>query len=109
MVIGPAILEDRMTGQNSLEFLQNEFPEQLQDVLLTTQIAMYFRHDGASPHYTRLVMRDLNDSYLNRWIGRGSTINLPSRSPDLTPLDFCLWGSLKSEVYIEEKWMHGTN
>jgi len=35
----------------------------------------------------------------NRWIGRGSTINWPPRSPDLTPLDFCLWGSMKSEVY----------
>ena len=32
-------------------------------------------------------------------IGRGSTINWPPRSPDLTPLDFCLWGLMKSEVY----------
>jgi hypothetical protein len=57
----------------------------------------YFQHDGA-PHYTRLVMQRLNDTFPNRWIGRGSTINWPPRSPDLSPLDFCLWGWLKSEV-----------
>ena len=25
--------------------------------------------------------------------------NWPPRSPNLTPLDFCLWGWMKSEVY----------
>jgi hypothetical protein len=49
-LIGPVILEDRMTGQNYLQFLQNELPEQLEDVHLATRIAMYFQHDGA-PHY----------------------------------------------------------
>jgi hypothetical protein len=48
---------------------------------------------------TRLVMQLLNDTFLNRWIGRGSTINWPPRSPGLTPLDFCLWGWKNSKVY----------
>jgi hypothetical protein len=52
LLIGPVILEDRMTGRNYLEFLQNELPEQLEVVPLATQIAMYFQHDGAPPHYT---------------------------------------------------------
>jgi hypothetical protein len=81
LLIGPVILEDRMTGQNYLEFLQNELPEQLEDVPLATQIVMYFQHDGAPPHYIRLVIH-LNDTFPNRWIGRGSTINWPPRSPD---------------------------
>ena len=33
MLIGPVILDDRMTGQNYLDFLQNELPKQLEDVL----------------------------------------------------------------------------
>ena len=90
---------DRMTGQNYLDFLQNELPKQLEDVPLATRIAMYFQYDGAPSHYTRHVMQHLNDTFPNRWIGRGSTINWPPRSPDLTPLDFCLWGMMKSEVY----------
>jgi hypothetical protein len=41
LLTGPVILQDRMTGQNYLEFLQNELPEQLEDVPLATRIAMY--------------------------------------------------------------------
>ena len=59
---------------------------------------MYFQHGGAPSHYTRLVMQHLKDTFPNRWIGRGSTINWPPRSPDLTPLHFCLWGWMNSEV-----------
>jgi hypothetical protein len=34
-----------------------------------------------------------------RWIGRGGRIAWPPRSPDLTPLDFFLWGYVKNIVY----------
>jgi len=95
-------LDVHMTGQNYLDFLQNELPNQLEDVPLATRIAMYFQHDGAPSHYTRHVMQHLNDTYPNRWIGRGSTINWPPRSPNLTLLDFCLWGLIKSEVYSKK-------
>ena len=98
LLVGPVILDDLMTGQYYLDFLQNELPKHLEDVPLAARIAMYFQHDGA-PYYTRHVMQHLNDTFPNRWIGRGSTINWPPRSPDLTPLDFCLWGLTKSEVY----------
>jgi hypothetical protein len=65
---------------------------------LATWIAMYFQHDRTSPHYTQVVMQHLSDTFPNQWIGRGSIINWPPRSPDLTLLDFCLWGWMKSEV-----------
>jgi len=62
MLIGPVIL-DRMTGQNYLDFLQNELPKQLEDVSLVTRIAMYFQHDGPPSHYTRHVMQHINDNF----------------------------------------------
>jgi len=102
MLIGLIILDDHMTGQNYLDFLQNELPKQLEDVPLATRIAMYCQHDGSPSHYTRHVTQHLNDTFPNRWIGRSSTINWPPRSPDLSPLDFCLWGLMKSEVYRKE-------
>jgi hypothetical protein len=34
-----------------------------------------------------------------RWIGRGGPIAWPSRSPDLTPLDYFLRGYVKNIVY----------
>ena len=97
-LIGPVILDDRMTEQNYLDFLQNELPKQLEDVPLATRIAIYFQHGGAPSHYTRHVMQLLNDTFPSRWIGRGSTINWPPRSPDLTPLDLCLWGLMMNKV-----------
>jgi len=60
---------------------------------------MYFQHIGAFSHYNRHVMQHLNDTFLNRWMSHGRTINWPPRSPDLTPLDSCLWVFVKSEVY----------
>ncbi|EZA60061.1 hypothetical protein X777_13886, partial [Ooceraea biroi] len=41
----------------------------------------------------------LNESFPDRWIGRGRRISWPARSPDLTPLGFFRWGRLKNEVY----------
>jgi hypothetical protein len=99
-LIGPAILENRVNGQSYLEFLQNNlFSPLLENVPLAKRMNMYFQHDGAPPHYTNQVMQFLNDNFAEKWIGRGSPINWPARSPDLTPLDFCLWGWMKSEVY----------
>jgi len=47
MLIGPVILDDRMIGQNYLDFLQYGLPEQIEDVPLALQIALYLPHDGA--------------------------------------------------------------
>ena len=35
----------------------------------------------------------------NRVIGRGFQLHWPARSPDLTPLDFYFWPTLKARVY----------
>jgi hypothetical protein len=66
---------------------------------LATWIALYFQHDRTSSYYTWLVMQHLSDTFPNWWLSHGSTIHWPPRSPELTPLDFCLWGWMKSEVY----------
>ena len=88
-----------MTGDSYLHFLQNDLPEQLEDVPLDTRHHMYLQHDGAPIRYTRIVIQHLNNTYPNWWIGQGSLIHWPARFPDLTPLDFCLWEWLKAEVY----------
>jgi hypothetical protein len=47
----------------------------------------------------RIVRQFLNEAFPNRWIGRGEAISWPARSPNLTPLDFFLWGFVKEKVY----------
>lgn len=56
----------------------------------------YFQQDGAPSHYHRDVRAYLDDNLPGHWIGRRGPIEFP---PDLTPLDFYLWGTLKNIVY----------
>jgi hypothetical protein len=57
---------------------------------------MWYMHDGASPHFVRIVTQHL---FGEQWIGRGGPVSWPARSPDLNPLDLLLWRHLKSLVY----------
>ena len=41
----------------------------------------------------------LDATFPNRWIGRESQTPWPPRSPDITPLDFFLWGYVKDKVF----------
>jgi hypothetical protein len=34
------------------------------------------------------------------WFGRGGKIAWPPRSPDLTPLDFSVWGYIKEKGFV---------
>lgn len=62
---------------------------------------MWYQHDGAPAHYSQEV-RHLNNEYPERWIGRAGPVQWPARSPDLTKLDFFLWGYVKERVYREQ-------
>jgi len=41
----------------------------------------------------------LDATFQNRWIGRDGPTPWPPRSPDITPLDFFLWGYVKDKVF----------
>jgi len=60
---------------------------------------MYFQRDGAPPHSSRQVSSFLNIRFPGRWKGCGGPHNWPARSPDLSPLDYCVWGWMKKLVY----------
>jgi len=47
------------------------------------------------PHITLYLI----ESFPNRWLGRSGPIPWPLRSPDFTPLDYYLWGHMKTLVY----------
>ena len=60
---------------------------------------IYYQQDGAPAHKTRRCLALLQQRYPGRVISIGGNIAWPPRSPDLTPLDFFLWGHIKSIVY----------
>lgn len=60
----------------------------------------FFMMDGAPAHTSRLVTDWLYEHFAQNWIGNNGPEEWPPRSPDLTPLDFFLWGYLKNVVRI---------
>ena len=98
-ILGPFIFENTLTGISYLNFLQNSFQDMLDDINLETRASMWFQHDGAPPHNQINVRNYLNQEYPNSWIGRNGPIAWPPRSPDLSVLDFFLWGMVKNKVY----------
>ena len=63
------------------------------------QDTVIFQQDGAPPHCALEVPDFLHETFPNKWIGRDGPIPWPPRSPDITPLDFFLWGYVKDIVY----------
>ena len=53
-----------------------------------------------SSHYLGEVSEYLNTLFPGRWIGRAAPIAWPPRSPDLTRLDFFLWGFVKDRMFV---------
>lgn len=102
-VIGPHIFDGNLNSEMYRAFLENELPLLLEDIPLQIRRTILFLHDGAPAHYGRGVTNFLNEQYPNRWIGRGGPIAWPPRSPDLNPLDFFMWGHVKTLTYSTGK------
>ncbi|GFX35271.1 hypothetical protein TNCV_100781 [Trichonephila clavipes] len=51
---------------------------------------------------TRATIDLLKDTFGDRLISRFGPVNWPPRSCDLTPLDYFLWGYVKSLVYADK-------
>lgn len=101
-LIGPCILPQRLTGQVYLDFLVNNLQELLEDVPYATRLNMWYLHDGAPAHSSRMVVEYLHSAFGDRWIGRNDPHNWLARTPDLNPIDFFFWGHLKSLVYATD-------
>lgn len=98
-VIGPHVMPARLTGAQYHEFLEQQLPTMLEDVPLAQRRRMWFMQDGAPSHTSIVARQYLNTQFPNRWIGQYGPTAWPARSPDLNPLDFYLWGHVKSKVY----------
>ncbi|GFS47913.1 putative DD41D transposase [Trichonephila clavipes] len=62
---------------------------------------LWFQQDGATCHTARATIDLLKDTFGDRLFSRFGPVNWPSRSFDLTPLDYFLWGYVKSLLYAD--------
>ncbi|GFV51765.1 uncharacterized protein TNCV_1321211 [Trichonephila clavipes] len=63
---------------------------------------LWFQQDGATCHTARATIHLLKDTFGDRLISRFGPMNWPPTSCDLTPLDYFLWGYVKSLVYADK-------
>ncbi|GFT35147.1 putative DD41D transposase [Trichonephila clavipes] len=62
---------------------------------------LWFQQDGATCHTSRATIDLLKDTFGDRLFSRFGPVNWPPRSCDLTPLDYFLWGYVKSLVSMQ--------
>lgn len=100
-LLGPLIYEGTLNSHRYLQFLRGPINEylDLDNVPLIKLRDLWWQQDGAPPHNAVLVRNYLDEIFPNKWIGNRSAIEWPARSPDLSPLDYFLWGTIKNTVY----------
>jgi len=96
-VLGPFFIRDTMNGERYLNLLSESIYPEISAWHNFSKLQ--FMQDGAPPHFATTVRAWLDDKFPLRWIGRRGPLEWPARSPDLTPLDFFLWGYTKDVVY----------
>ena len=103
-LIGPYFFEDdtgsaeTIKTSNYLKMLKSKMVPTLKRKKLFRQCI--FQQDGAPAHCSKEAIKWLTEQFgENRLISRNAAFKWPPCSPDLNPLDFFLWGYLKSRVY----------
>lgn len=98
-LIGPFFIQGNLNAATYAAMLTEQIIPALEEIRGEQFDTLKFQQDGAPPHWGINVRNILDEVFPQRWIGRGGPTEWPPRSPDLTPLDFFLWGYLKTKVY----------
>lgn len=99
-IIGPILFQGQLTAERYLAFLRNNIEEMVDQLPLEVVRRLYFQQDGAPPHNARQVVEYLGDQFNGRVIATNGPVRWPPRSPDLTVLDFFIWGHVKNQVFL---------
>lgn len=92
-IIGPIFFHETI---NAERYWKNLIVPFLDELTREERRHGYFQQDGAPPHTANVTLRRLNEVFPERVISTGIW---PPRSPDLSALDFYLWGAVKEAVY----------
>lgn len=90
-IVGPVFFDSTLNSERYQNIIY-EFVASLED----SERYCWFQQDGATCHSSKTTTVLLQDFFGDRLIGKGK---YPPRSPDLTPLDYFLWGYLKSKAF----------
>ena len=104
-IIGPFFFEDEqgatvtVNSERYVQMLETKFLPVIQDREEFVAGDLWLMQDGAPAHIGRNVRAWMQQNFEECEIGRYGSIHWPARSPDLTPMDFFVWGWVKDQVY----------
>ena len=103
-IIGPFFFEDQdghaetINSERYLCILNKKFVPALRTKGLSVD-HIWFQQDGATPHTSSAVLDWINETFEDRVVSLKAQYAWHLHSPDLSPLDFYLWGFLQDPVY----------
>jgi len=95
-IIGPVFVSERLDAEQYKRILEEEFLPRAKAMMGRKKF--WFQQDGAPAHSAGSTSNFLRKVLQDRWIGRFGPIKWPARSPDLTQMDFGLWGYVRPLV-----------
>lgn len=98
-ILGPFFINGNLTGARYLNLLRDHIIPAIQALPDVDINEVWFQQDGCPAHNTVPVRNFLEQIFPLRLIANRGTIHWPPRSPDLSPNDFFLWGTVKQKVY----------
>lgn len=104
-IIGPYFFKNEagnnvtVNGERYRAMINDFFVPELEDVDVDD---LWFQQDGATCHTANDTINLLKETFGERIISRRGPVAWPPRSCDLTPLDYFLWGYVKSLVYADK-------
>lgn len=93
------IYDENLTSARYLQILREVVTDFIDNLPLNVYNNCYYQMDGAPAHSSHEVYLELTRMFGDNWLGLFGPWPWPPRSPDLTPLDFYIWGYIKSKVY----------
>ena len=105
-LIGPFFFDGNVNGEAYLQMLNDQIVRALAEHYVLqangTFLRVWWAQDGTPAHRRIVVMERLQQLFLDRIISLGRDHEWPPKSPDLTPLEFFVWGYLKSKVCLTQ-------
>lgn len=102
-LIGLFFFQENLNAQRYERLLLDQIIPAIRNIFPNNFEEIWFQQNGAPPHFGVGPRKILNQIFTRRWIGRRNQNeggeDWPPRSPDLSPLDYYLWGYIKSKVY----------
>ena len=98
-MIGPFIYDGNLNAQRYINILARFVEPYLEDLPLAEMIRKLYQQDGAPAHNAAVTTNKLNQMFGDQWMGTRGPVPWPARSPDLSPLDFFIWGFVKDQIF----------